>query len=36
MEPETLTISIDDRDSVTALLYPASKGKRSGVTVVLG
>ena len=36
MEPETLTITIDDRDSVTALLYPASKAKRSGVTVVLG
>jgi len=36
MEPETLTITIDDRDSVTALLYLASKGKQSGVTVVLG
>jgi len=36
MEPETLTITIDDRDSVTALLYLASKAKRSGVTVVLG
>lgn len=36
MEPETLTVTVDDRDSVTALLYLASKGKRSGVTVVLG
>jgi predicted alpha/beta-hydrolase family hydrolase len=36
MEPETLTITIDDRESVTALLYAASKAKRLGVTVVLG
>ncbi len=36
MNPETLTIKVDDRDSVTALLYPASKGKRAGVTLVLG
>src|ERR1700682_6330378 len=36
MEPETMTIRIDDRDRVTALLYPASKAKRSGVTMVLG
>src|SRR6266481_1372857 len=36
MNPETLTIKVDDRDSVTALLYPASKGKRVGVTLVLG
>jgi uncharacterized protein len=34
MEPETLTIEINERESVTALLYPASK--RSGVTVLLG
>jgi predicted alpha/beta-hydrolase family hydrolase len=36
VEPETLTITVDDHDSVTALLYLASKGKRSGVTVILG
>ncbi|MDX6529550.1 MAG: uncharacterized protein QOH41_1840 [Blastocatellia bacterium] len=36
MKSETLTIAVDDRDSVTALLYPASKGKRVGVTLVLG
>jgi uncharacterized protein len=34
MESETLTIEINERESVTALLYPASK--RLGVTVVLG
>jgi uncharacterized protein len=36
MEPETLIVSIDDRDNVTALLYPAAKGQRARVTVVLG
>ncbi len=35
MNPETLTIKVDDRDSVTALLYPASKGKRAGVSMIL-
>ena len=34
METETLTIDVNDHESVTALLYPASK--RTGVTVVLG
>lgn len=33
---EKLTIRIDDRHSVTALLYPASKPTRAGVTIVLG
>jgi predicted alpha/beta-hydrolase family hydrolase len=36
MEPEKLTIAINDRDSVTALLYPASKRQRANVTVLLG
>jgi len=36
MNPETLTIKVDDRDSVTALLYRASKGKSVGTTLVLG
>jgi predicted alpha/beta-hydrolase family hydrolase len=36
MEPEELTVRVDDRDNVTALLYPAAKGKRARVTVVLG
>ena len=36
METETLTIQINERENVTALLYPASKPKRAGVTVLLG
>jgi predicted alpha/beta-hydrolase family hydrolase len=36
MEPEELIIVVNDRASVTALLYPASKRERAGVTVVLG
>ena len=36
MEPEKLMIGVNDRESVTALLYPASKRERAGVTVVLG
>lgn len=36
MEPEELIIGVNDRESVTALLYPASKHERAGVTVVLG
>jgi len=36
MESETLTVKINDREKVTALLYPVSKPKRAGVTVLLG
>lgn len=36
METETITVKINERENVTALLYPASKGKRAGVTVLLG
>ncbi len=36
MEPEELKVEVNDRESVTALLYPASKRERAGVTVVLG
>jgi len=36
MEPGTLTVSVNDAESVTALLYPSAKAKRAGVTVVLG
>ncbi len=36
MEPEKLIIGINDRESVTALLYPASKRGRAGITVLLG
>jgi hypothetical protein len=30
MEAETLKVRINERESVTALLYPASKPKRAG------
>jgi predicted alpha/beta-hydrolase family hydrolase len=36
MEPEKLAITVNDRESVTALLYPAAKRGRAGVTIVLG
>lgn len=36
MEAKTLTVKINERENVTALLYPASKAKRAGVTVLLG
>jgi len=36
LEPETLNIKINERESVTALLYPAPKRVRLGVTIVLG
>jgi len=36
MEPGKLIISVNDRESVTALLYPASKRERVSVTAVLG
>lgn len=35
-EPEKFTVSINDRDSVTALLYLASKQNHVGITVLLG
>lgn len=35
-ETERLTVSINDNDSVTALLYAAGKQSRAGVTAVLG
>ena len=35
-EPENLTVQANDKESVTALLYPADKKNRAGVTVVLG
>src|ERR1043166_2168223 len=31
-----LTIKINDSDSVTAMLYPAAKKNRAGVTIILG
>jgi predicted alpha/beta-hydrolase family hydrolase len=36
MEPETLTVRINERENVTALLYPAAKRQRASVTVLLG
>jgi uncharacterized protein len=36
LEPEQLVVTINERDSVTALLYAASKKTRVGITVILG
>jgi len=36
METEELKIAVNDLGSVTALVYPASKRERAGVTIVLG
>ena len=36
IDPEKLTITINERDSVTALLYAAPKKLRLGVTLILG
>lgn len=35
-EAEELTVQVNEKESVTALLYPAAKKDRAGVTVVLG
>ena len=35
-EPKKLTIKVNDKDSVTALLYEAAKGHRLKVTILLG
>lgn len=35
-EPEQLTVSINDRDSVTGMLYAAAKKDRAGITLLLG
>ncbi|HEV2825994.1 MAG TPA: alpha/beta fold hydrolase [Pyrinomonadaceae bacterium] len=36
MDPEKITITVNDRDSVTAYLYAAQKKLRSGTTLILG
>src|SRR6266851_2201437 len=36
IDPEKLTVEISPGNSVTALLYPASKRDRAGITVILG
>src|SRR5256885_13987639 len=35
-EPGSVTIAVNDSESVTALLYPAAKKDRARVTIVLG
>ena len=35
-EAENLTVEVNDKEAVTALLYPAAKKDRAGLTVVLG
>jgi predicted alpha/beta-hydrolase family hydrolase len=35
-EAEKLTVQVNDKEAVTALLYPAAKKNRAGVTVILG
>jgi predicted alpha/beta-hydrolase family hydrolase len=35
-ETEKLTIKVNEVESVTALLYPAAKKNRTGVTIILG
>lgn len=35
-EPEKLTVKVNDKESVTALLYSAAKEYRAGLTVLLG
>jgi predicted alpha/beta-hydrolase family hydrolase len=35
-ETVNLTIKVNDSDSVTAMLYPAAKKDRAGVTIILG
>jgi predicted alpha/beta-hydrolase family hydrolase len=36
IEPESFAVKVNDQESVTALLYPAAKKNRAGITVVLG
>lgn len=36
MEPESIKVTINERESVTALIYAASKRERAGMTIVLG
>src|SRR5215217_6972131 len=35
-EADNLTIKVNDKDAVTALLYPAAKKDRAGLTIILG
>ncbi|MEP6921583.1 MAG: alpha/beta fold hydrolase [bacterium] len=35
-EPSRIKVKVNERDSVTALLYPVAKNNRAGITVILG
>src|SRR4029453_19056283 len=35
-EPEKIVVKVTDHDSVTALLYPATKKTKTGTTIILG
>src|SRR5215510_2557503 len=35
-EAENLTIAVNDKEAVSALVYPADKKNRAGITVILG
>src|SRR5262245_31607706 len=35
-ESRALTVAVGDTESVTAMLYPAGKKERAGVTILLG
>jgi len=35
-EAEKLTVEVNDKEAVTALLYPAAKKSRAGITLILG
>ena len=35
-EPSQIKINVNERDSVTGLLYSAAKKNRAGITVILG
>jgi predicted alpha/beta-hydrolase family hydrolase len=36
LEAETINVAVNENDTVTAMLYPASKKDRAGVTIILG
>jgi predicted alpha/beta-hydrolase family hydrolase len=36
INPDSLTVAVNERDSVTSLLYPAARKLRAGLTLILG
>lgn len=36
MKAEIISVTVNDRETVSAMIYPAAKGVRAGVTVILG